>query len=117
MTAVSIAEAKANFSSYIDKAHFAHEEIVVQKHGKPVAVVVDYDEFQKLKAQKAQNDSKLVYQKLNPLEHITQTDYSKYLDDDADCSDAKPFEWVGDSVEYVRELRSKTRGVEKILGI
>lgn len=113
MTQVSIAEAKTNLSSLVNKAHFAHEEIVLQKHGKPVAVVIGYEDFQKLKeSQPQKTDGKLVYKKLNPLEHITKTDYSKYLDDDIDDSDARPYEWVEDAAQYVRELRTKTRGGE-----
>lgn len=113
MTTVGIAEAKTHLSSYINKAHFQHEEIVLQKHGKPLAVVVGYEDYMKLKeAQPQKNDGKLVYKKLNPLEHIVKTDYSKYLDDDVDDSNAKPFDWVDDSADYVRELRSKTRGRE-----
>lgn len=36
---INIAEAKAHFSELINKVAYAHEEIIITKRGKPVAVL------------------------------------------------------------------------------
>lgn len=46
---VSIAEGKKGFSRLIQDAFKKKEEIVVTKRGKPVAVIVSYDEYQQSK--------------------------------------------------------------------
>ncbi|MCV6607795.1 MAG: type II toxin-antitoxin system Phd/YefM family antitoxin [Campylobacterales bacterium] len=46
---VSVAEAKKSLSEYINKAHYGHEEIIINKHGKPVVVMIDVEEYKKLK--------------------------------------------------------------------
>ena len=44
-TTVSIAEGKKGFSRLIQNASEKKEEIIVTKRGKPVAVIVPYDEY------------------------------------------------------------------------
>lgn len=44
---VSIAEGKKRFSSIIEETQKTREEIVVTKRGKPVAVIVPYEEFKR----------------------------------------------------------------------
>lgn len=44
-TSVSVAEGKKNFSRVVENAHKKKEEIVVTKRGKPVAVIVPYEEY------------------------------------------------------------------------
>jgi prevent-host-death family protein len=44
-TTVSIAEGKKRFSRLIQDASEKKEEIIVTKRGKPVAVIVPYDEY------------------------------------------------------------------------
>jgi len=109
MTAISIAEAKTHLSEYINKAHFAHEEIILQKHGKPVVAMIDYEEYIKLKESKPKSDDKLTYKKLNPLEHIVKTDYSKYIDESVDDGDVKisMFDNDKDAVTLAKELRER----------
>lgn len=111
MTAVSIAQAKANLSSFVNMANFGHEEVVLQKHGKPVAVVIGYDDFQKLKNKAPKSEGKLTYKKLNPLEHIVKTDYLKYLDegDVVDDDDLKIsiFDNEKDALTLAKELRQR----------
>jgi prevent-host-death family protein len=46
-TTVSIAEGKKGFSSLIQNAAEKKEEIIVTKRGKPVAVIVPYDEYKR----------------------------------------------------------------------
>ena len=44
-TTVSIAEGKKSFSRLVEDAHKKKEETVVTKRGKPVAVIVSYEEY------------------------------------------------------------------------
>ncbi len=48
-TVVSVAEGKRGFSRLIQVALEKKEEIVVTKRGKPVAVILPYDEYQQSK--------------------------------------------------------------------
>lgn len=45
-TTVSIAEGKKGFSRLIEDALKKKEEIIVTKRGKPVVVILSYDEYQ-----------------------------------------------------------------------
>ena len=44
-TTVSIAEGKKSFSRIVEDAHKKREETIVTKRGKPVAVIVPYEEY------------------------------------------------------------------------
>ena len=48
-TTISIAEGKKGFSRFIEDAHRDKEEIIVTKRGKPVAVIVPYENYQQTK--------------------------------------------------------------------
>jgi prevent-host-death family protein len=48
-TSVSVAEGKKGFSRLIKDAFEKKEEIVVTKRGKPVAVILPYEEYQHAK--------------------------------------------------------------------
>jgi len=48
-TTVSVAEGKKSFSRLIQDAHNNKEEVIVTKRGKPVAVIVPYEEYQRSK--------------------------------------------------------------------
>lgn len=48
-TSVSVAEGKKGFSRLIKDAFEKREEIVVTKRGKPVAVILPYEEYQQSK--------------------------------------------------------------------
>jgi len=45
-TTVSVAEGKKNFSRLVKDALEKKEEIIVTKRGKPIAVIVSYEEYQ-----------------------------------------------------------------------
>ncbi len=45
-TTVNVAEGKKGFSRLIQDAFQKKEEIIITKRGKPVAVIVPYDEYQ-----------------------------------------------------------------------
>ena len=45
LSTISIAEGKRDFSRIINDASQNKEEIIVTKRGKPVAVIVPYDEY------------------------------------------------------------------------
>ncbi|KKO18905.1 MAG: prevent-host-death protein [Candidatus Brocadia sp.] len=46
---VSVAEGKKGFSRLIESAGKKKEEIIVTKRGKPIAVIVPYEEYQQSK--------------------------------------------------------------------
>jgi prevent-host-death family protein len=45
MTTLSVSEAKMKLSALTDSVNTTHEEVVITKNGKPVAVLVSPDEF------------------------------------------------------------------------
>ena len=55
---ISIAEGKRDFSRIINDASQNKEEIIVTKRGKPVAVIVPYDEYRQ--SQKADGFRKIM---------------------------------------------------------
>ena len=46
-TTVSVAEAKKGFSRLVQEAFEKKKEIIVTKRGKPVAVILSYDEYER----------------------------------------------------------------------
>ncbi len=46
MTTLSVSEAKMKLSALTDSVNTTHEEVVITKNGKPVAVLVSPDEFE-----------------------------------------------------------------------
>lgn len=48
-TTVNVAEGKKEFSRLIREATERYEEVVVTKRGKPVAVILSYEEYQRSK--------------------------------------------------------------------
>lgn len=110
MTKVNLAETKAHLSKYINMAEFGGEEIVIQKHGRPVAAIINIELYEKLKQINSfANDDKLVYKKLNYKEHIVKPSYS--LDEmlqlvgDED-KDVKSFSDIDDVETFAKELRN-----------
>lgn len=49
VTVVSVAEGKKSFSRLIHDAHRNKDEAIVTKRGKPIAVIVPYEEYQESK--------------------------------------------------------------------
>ncbi|MDH4099727.1 MAG: type II toxin-antitoxin system prevent-host-death family antitoxin [Nitrospirota bacterium] len=56
--AVSIAEAKSHFSELINKVAYGHEEIIITKRGKPIAVISAPSEKKGLASAKGWLDEK-----------------------------------------------------------
>lgn len=110
MTTINIAETKAHLSKYINMAEFAGEEIVIQKHGRPVAALINIQMYEKLKQLNSPvEDGKLVYKKLDYREHILKPFYTidemlSLVGDDND--DTKPFADVDDVIAFSKELRN-----------
>lgn len=110
MTKVNLAETKAHLSKYVNMAEFAGEEIVIQKHGRPVAALINIELYEKLKQMdlSANNDT-LVYKKLNYKEHIVKPAYSLdemlHLVGDEE-KDVKPFSDIDDVMAFAKELRN-----------
>lgn len=113
MTRINIAETKAHLSKYINMAEFGGEEIVIQKHGRPVAALINIEAYEKFKQlDKPIDDGKLIYKKLNYLEHIVKPSYSvdeilSLVGDDANM-EIKPFGDIDDVVAFSKELRRKS---------
>jgi prevent-host-death family protein len=109
MTTINIAETKAHLSKYINMAEFAGEEIVIQKHGRPVAALINIGLYEKLKQlEEPLQEGNLVYKKLDYREHIVKSSYS--IDEmlslvGDDTTDTKPFADVEDVVAFSKELR------------
>lgn len=112
MTTINIAETKAHLSKYINMAEFGGEEIVIQKHGRPVAALINIKAYEKFKQfDKPIDDGKLIYKKLNYLEHIVKPSHTideilSLVGDDAN-EGIKPFSDVDDVVAFSKELRQK----------
>lgn len=51
MTTINIAQGKRDFSRLIQQSNDADEEIIVTRRGTPVAVLISYSHYQRLKRQ------------------------------------------------------------------
>jgi prevent-host-death family protein len=49
MTTISIAEGKKDFSRLVQQTIQNNEEIVITRRGKPMAVLISHDQFQRLR--------------------------------------------------------------------
>ncbi len=110
MTKVNLAETKAHLSKYVNMAEFGGEEIVIQKHGRPVAALINIELYEKLKQMDlSANNDKLVYKKLSYKEHLVKPAYSLdemlHLVGDEE-KDVKPFSDVDDVAAFAKELRN-----------
>ena len=45
---ISVAEARANFSTLLGGVHYSQEAVIVERKGKPFAVVISPEEYQKI---------------------------------------------------------------------
>jgi prevent-host-death family protein len=52
VTTIPLTKAKARFSGLVDRLINLREHVVITKHGKPVAALVPYEEWEKLAAAK-----------------------------------------------------------------
>lgn len=110
MTKVNIADTKAHLSKYINLAELAGEEIVIQKHGRPVAALINIEMYEKFKQmQSPVEEGKLVYKKLDYKEHILKPSHNinellSLVGDDE--KEVEPFSDVDDVVAFAKELRS-----------
>ena len=112
MTRINVAETKAHLSKYINMAEFGGEEIVIQKHGRPVAALINIEAYEKFKQlDKSVDNEKLTYKKLNYLKHIVKP--SRTIDEmlllvgDDINEEIKPFSDIDDVVAFSKELRLK----------
>lgn len=51
MTTINIAEGKRDFSRLIQQSVETSEEIIVTRRGKPMAVIISYEQFQQMRRQ------------------------------------------------------------------
>lgn len=66
---VSAAQARNNFAEMIGQAHFADETFVIERLGKPYAVVLGYNHYQKLLKAAERNRNR---EQLDGTEHPDQ---------------------------------------------
>lgn len=109
MTTINIAETKAHLSKYINMAEFGGEEIVIQKHGRPVVALINIDLYEKLKQlDTSTQEGKLIYTKLDYRKHIRKSSYTLeamlLLVGDEE-GDKQPFSDVEDVVKFSKQLR------------
>jgi len=45
MIEISVSEVRAEIAEYLNRAIYAGEHIVITRHGKPVAVLIPYEEY------------------------------------------------------------------------
>lgn len=45
---MSVREARANFGDLLGSVHYTQQPVVIEKKGKPIAVVISIEEFQRL---------------------------------------------------------------------
>jgi prevent-host-death family protein len=50
MATVTVADAKNHFSDILRRAEYGGERVIVERHGKPVAVIVSTDDLKRLEA-------------------------------------------------------------------
>ncbi len=53
MISIPLTEAKARISSLIERLMSRKEPVIITRHGKPVAVLVPYEDWKKIEASKA----------------------------------------------------------------
>jgi prevent-host-death family protein len=58
MTTISSADFRDRLSNILNRAHFAHERIVITKHGDPVAAVVSIEDLKAIEALERRSDIK-----------------------------------------------------------
>lgn len=57
MTAISATEARKHLPELLKRACFGKERICIENHGKPVAVLISYEDLQRLEALEDARDS------------------------------------------------------------
>ncbi len=99
MNYANIAEAKINLSRYISMLEI--ENIVIKEDEKPVAVLVDYNEFMRLKS--LDKDKKLDYKK-----HLKKkTPLEQTLDMIGIDESTSSFDDIDDSIDYAKSIRKR----------
>ena len=48
---ISVAEARANFSTLLGGVHYSQEAVIVERKGRPFAVVISPEQYESLRAQ------------------------------------------------------------------
>jgi prevent-host-death family protein len=67
-TAVTMTELRQNLGEFVNRAAYGDERIVLHAHGQPKAVIVSYEEFERLQSVAAQYDT---YQ--DPWDSVLET--------------------------------------------
>ncbi len=80
---VSSTEAKARFGSMLKLARDKHEQVIIEVHGEPEAVLISYDEYQLLKGLKEQNRRREALEALQALRDEVTTQMSELTEEEA----------------------------------
>lgn len=60
MTTTTVSEARQNFPELLNRVGYGQERIVIERHGKPVAVIISPEDLQRLEALEDAIDSELL---------------------------------------------------------
>lgn len=91
----SATKIKNRFGDYLGEVIYRREPVLIERHGKPVAVIVDFDEWKKLRNKKEKKEHPWIKR----LDELNE----EYL---KNHPDAKPWSAV-DLINEIREDESK----------
>lgn len=98
--AVSTTEAKNKLTALIAWVRESRDEIIVESHGRPTAVIISYDEYQKLQVLKEQQRRREALAQLEDLRQRVSTRNQDLSEDQAlDLADRFVREVVDEMVE------------------
>lgn len=79
MTTISVSEAKMKLSALVESVFVTDEEVIITKNGKPVAVLVNPDEFESWReTRNVQSDHELMSEIKNGLLDLKKNNASLY---------------------------------------
>lgn len=106
METLTVAEARRTFGDVISKVGYGGKRIVVQRHGKPVAAVISFEDMQKLEEFERQRNER--YERgmaaLREAQRVSELIFRE-----------RNGEYLPDSAEVIREMREER--VDEILGL
>ncbi len=68
MTAVNVTEARKKFLELLNRAEYGKERIRIERHGKPVAAIISYEDLNRLEALEDASDSAALRQAMTMSE-------------------------------------------------
>jgi prevent-host-death family protein len=74
MTVVNATEARKKFLELINRAEHGKERICIERHGKPIAAIISYEDLNRLEVLEDALDSALLRQAMRKSEGFISTD-------------------------------------------